>query len=96
MPVLVFAGGEARAMSAELADRVVGLDVHGNVLVPLGDFAPDYLVPLTPCCYADGKGSANSPTGVCCRACYRAVDAYYGGPGELASAVLPFVTVIVV
>lgn len=29
---------------------------------------------LTGCCQASAKGSANSPTGVCCRACYRTID----------------------
>jgi hypothetical protein len=36
---------------------------------------------VTPCCGRDGKGSANSPTGVCCRGCYAAVDPIFGtGP----------------
>lgn len=34
---------------------------------------------LTPCCNASAKGSANSPTGVCCRACYEDIDAVFGG-----------------
>lgn len=33
---------------------------------------------LTECCRASAKGSANSPTGVCCRSCYRAVPAALG------------------
>lgn len=36
---------------------------------------------ITPCCGRDGKGSVNSPTGVCCRGCYRPVDSIFGtGP----------------
>jgi hypothetical protein len=34
---------------------------------------------LTQCCRASAKGSVNSPTGVCCRNCYRPVDAAMGG-----------------
>lgn len=33
---------------------------------------------LTECCSASGKGSSNSPTGICCRACYRPVDSRFG------------------
>jgi hypothetical protein len=33
---------------------------------------------LTMCCQASAKGSANSPTGVCCRGCYRPVDPALG------------------
>ncbi len=36
---------------------------------------------LTPCCKAGSKGSANSSTGVVCRACYREVSAKYGSWG---------------
>jgi hypothetical protein len=34
---------------------------------------------VTECCGASAKGSANSPTGVCCRACHFPVDAALGG-----------------
>ena len=33
---------------------------------------------LTPCCQASAKGSANSPTGVVCRACYMPIPAWMG------------------
>lgn len=33
-----------------------------------------YPEPPTSCCGASHKGSANSPTGVCCRQCYRPID----------------------
>jgi hypothetical protein len=53
---------------------------------------------LTDCCKASGKGSASCSTGVCCRKCYRAVDATFGwgayaddptGPAQLAEQVRP-------
>lgn len=78
---------------AGLADRVHGIDADGDALATLGE--PDhpirhpdgsnYLVPLTPCCQADGKGS-ESATGVVCRACYREVDGKYGGHSTVAVA----------
>ena len=38
---------------------------------------------LTECCQASGKGSVNSPTGVCCRKCYNPVDPIFGtGPRD--------------
>lgn len=33
---------------------------------------------LTPCCQASAKGSVNSSTGVCCRACYRELPEWTG------------------
>ncbi|QNL30192.1 hypothetical protein SEA_MARIOKART_65 [Gordonia phage Mariokart] len=46
--------------------------------------------PLTPCCGATGKGSADASTGVVCRACYREVGIAYGDCGwaavEMAAA----------
>ncbi|WP_394622336.1 hypothetical protein JNUCC0626_50235 (plasmid) [Lentzea sp. JNUCC 0626] len=74
-----------------LADRVRGIDTDGDLLVPLtdpaprllGDYGDEYLVPLTACCHAHGKG-ADSATGVVCRTCYREVDPKYGGPGDLS------------
>lgn len=74
-----------------IADRVRGVDADGDLLIPLGEadtpiHHPDgteYLIPLTPCCHASGKGSESS-TGVVCRRCYREVDPKYGGPSEVA------------
>ena len=34
--------------------------------------------PLTDCCEASGKGSANVDSGVVCRACYSEVSSLYG------------------
>src|SRR3954469_24517966 len=34
---------------------------------------------VTDCCRASAKGSSNSPTGVCCRACYAEIDPGLGG-----------------
>jgi hypothetical protein len=47
------------------------------------DDSSDYLIALTPCCNADGKGATVS-TGVVCGACYREVASKYGGPSQLA------------
>lgn len=59
------------------------LDQHGVLAAaPLG--ADAIVFYLTGCCRADAKGSANSPTGVCCRSCYRPVPAELGA-GWLAS-----------
>ncbi|QDF17600.1 hypothetical protein SEA_YAGO84_69 [Gordonia phage Yago84] len=38
-------------------------------------------VPLTLCCNATGKGSADSPTGVVCRNCYSPVSMHFGDSG---------------
>jgi hypothetical protein len=83
-----------RQVYTRIAERIRGVDADGDLLVPLGDPARpiyhddgnEYLIPLTPCCHASGKG-AESSTGVVCRACYREVDAKYGGPGALAGLV---------
>lgn len=82
---LLFANGTWRPVAAQLAPRVVGLDADGDLLVPLMEEMPDYLIPLTPCCNASGKGGA---AGVICRACYRNVSYKYGGQEELAVAVV--------
>lgn len=74
-----------RWVSPDLAPRVVGLDGDGDLLVPLMAEMPDYLVPLTWCCYASGKGSGG---GIVCRACYRAVSFKYGGQSTMAAPVL--------
>lgn len=74
-----------------IADRVRGIDADGDLVVPLGEpgspirheDGTEYLMPLTPCCHASGKG-AESRTGVVCRACYREVDGKYGGPSTVA------------
>lgn len=79
---------------AAIAGLIRGIDADGNLLVALGEpDAPihhpdgtDYLIPLTGCCQATGKG-APSRTGVACRSCYREVDGKYGGPSTLAVAV---------
>lgn len=80
--IVTFEDGTERLLDTRLSDRVVGLDADGDLLVPLMDEMPDYLVPLTSCCNASGKGS-ESPTGVVCRACGRFVTAKYGGPSTL-------------
>ncbi|WP_053734153.1 hypothetical protein [Nocardia sp. NRRL S-836] len=86
--------GRRLRIRSVIADRVRGVDADGDLLIPLaepGQHIPDdhgdeYLVPLTPCCHAHGKG-ADSATGVVCRNCYREVDPKYGGPGDLSVAV---------
>jgi hypothetical protein len=74
-----------------IRDRFRGLDADGDQAVSLfgpdepvrDEAARDYVVPLTPCCNASGKGSP-SPTGVVCRACYQTVSPKYGGSTEIA------------
>jgi hypothetical protein len=91
---VVLEDGRRLRVRAVIADRVRGVDADGDLLVPLtepaqrilGDYGDEYLVPLTPCCHAHGKG-ADSATGVVCRKCYREVDPKYGGPGDLTVAV---------
>ena len=88
---LTLADGRRIHVRPVIADRVRGIDAEGDLLIPLGE--PDnpirhgdgaeYLIPLTPCCQASGKG-AESGTGVVCRNCYREVDPKHGGPGTLA------------
>lgn len=51
----------------------------GLKLAVTTEFERPLVAPLTACCGASGKGSANVGTGVCCRACYREVPATYGG-----------------
>ncbi|GAB3162049.1 hypothetical protein GCM10027258_80280 [Amycolatopsis stemonae] len=90
---ITLADGQHVTVHAVIAGRVRGIDADGDLLVPLGDTenpirhddGSEYLIPLTPCCHASGKGS-ESPTGVVCRGCYRPVDGKYGGPGFLAIA----------
>ncbi len=88
---LTLADGRRIRVPALIADRVRGIDAEGDLLIPLGepnnpirhDDGAEYLIPLTPCCHASGKG-AESRTGVVCRSCYREVDPKYGGAGALA------------
>jgi len=42
------------------------------------------IAPLTPCCAASGKGSANVESGVVCRACYAEMDPMFGDATLLA------------
>ncbi|HET6286472.1 MAG TPA: hypothetical protein VFG15_06945 [Amycolatopsis sp.] len=87
------ADGSHRHVHAVIADRVVGIDVDGDLLIPLGepgrpilhDDGTEKLIPLTPCCHASGKGS-ESPTGMVCRRCYCEVDGKYGGTSSIAVA----------
>ena len=48
---------------------IIGYDEVG--MIAEYDGQPFY---ITDCCGASAKGSANSRTGVCCRACYREID----------------------
>jgi hypothetical protein len=90
---IALADGRHLTVHAVFADRVRGVDSDGDLLVPLGepahpihhDDGTEYLIPLTPCCHASGKG-AESATGVVCRGCYREVDPKFGGPSSLAIA----------
>jgi hypothetical protein len=77
------ADGNTATVPRRWVKRFRGLDDRGNLLVTLDEGVEDYLVPLTPCCAADGKGSEGSPTGIVCRRCHRPVDAYHGGQGDL-------------
>jgi magnesium chelatase family protein len=89
---VILADGRRVPVKAQSADRVRGIDTEGDLLVPLegGDGQSvlsgggEYLVPLTRCCQAVGKGSTYGDTGVVCRICFLPVSAKYGGRGELA------------
>ncbi|MFI6031582.1 hypothetical protein [Amycolatopsis magusensis] len=91
---IALADGRHLTVHAVFATRVRGVDADGDLLVTLGepdhpirrDDGAEYLIPLTPCCHADGKG-AESATGVVCRGCYREVDPKYGRPGSHAIAI---------
>ncbi len=80
-----FADESMRLLPAGLASKVVGLDSDGCLLVPLMGEDLDYLIPLTPCCNASGKGGGH---GVVCRSCYRDVDPKFGGRERLFVAVV--------
>ncbi|RAS59472.1 Mg-chelatase subunit ChlI-like protein [Lentzea atacamensis] len=87
---LTLEDGSTVQVSLLLAARVRGIDADGDLLI-LDRSAPaglpddsEYLIPLTPCCHATGKGADYSETGVACRRCYLDVDLKYGCPGRLA------------
>lgn len=91
---LLLTNGQRIQTPAVIASRVRGVDPDGDLLVPLlGPDSPpqrdnhvEYLIPLTPCCHASGRG-AESRTDLVCRRCHREVAARYGGPGQLDTAV---------
>jgi hypothetical protein len=81
----------ARTIPANLADRFRGYDEDGDIVIVmvthvgtdfndtvpmLDDNGNEYLIALTPCCNASGKGGG---MGVICRKCHRDVDGKYGG-----------------
>ncbi|MFD9701291.1 magnesium chelatase domain-containing protein [Lentzea sp. NPDC059081] len=84
---LTLADGGLLYVSPVLASRVRGIDADGDVLVCDEDITradgTEYLVPLTPCCHATGKGVTYSETNVACRRCYQDVDPKYGTDGQL-------------
>lgn len=80
---VALANGVAVYVPRRGADRFRGIDNAGNRVYAMDLPGDDYLVPLTPCCNATGKGSP-SPTGVVCRACKRTVSSYFGGPAIVA------------
>lgn len=87
---ITLADGRRVTIRAAIAARVRGIDIDGDVVVPLGTpdsplthpDGSDYLIPLTRCCFSDGKGAGCS-TGVVCRGCHREVASKYGGPTEV-------------
>ena len=83
-----FADGTAREIPAELiVSRVRGLDADGDLVIATDLTGPDggeYLIALTSCHDATGKGSASSATGVVCRFCYADVNGKFGGPATVA------------
>jgi hypothetical protein len=84
---VAFADGSARNVPVRFADQVRGLDADGDLVIAdkllSHNDGTEYLIALTPCCFGSGKGSADSPTGICCRGCYRTVDAKFGGPATV-------------
>ncbi|MET9263672.1 hypothetical protein [Amycolatopsis sp. NPDC004079] len=90
---IALADGRQVQAPAAFADRVVGVDADDDLLIPLGEpgrpiyraDGSEYLVPLTPCCYATGKGSIGCE-GPVCRGCYYEVDDKYGMHGTLSVA----------
>jgi len=87
---VAFANGVTLGVPESILTRVRGLDSDGDLVISTELTHPDgneFLVPLTACCFGSGKGTTNSPTGVCCRACHRPVDAKHGGPATVVTAV---------
>lgn len=88
------ADGRHIQVPAVISDSVLGVDRDGDLVVPLGGAddpirhgdGTEYLIPLTPCCDATGKGCGGVATGVVCRSCYEEVDVKYGGPTTLVIA----------
>ncbi|WP_216917428.1 hypothetical protein [Nocardia noduli] len=65
-------------------DDILGLDAEGCVVIRFG---AEHTMVLTSCCFASGKGSSNSISGVVCRACYQDVHIKHGGiDSEIAIA----------
>lgn len=82
-------------MATTATPKLLASTMVGDVVVMDGIV---YL--LTRCCGASAKGSANSPTGVCCRACYAPLPESAGwaamvddedGPARLAELLRPSV-----
>lgn len=84
---LTLANGARIKVDRVISHRIRGLDADGDLLLCdqtiRSQDGAEYLVPLTRCCRATGKG-ADSATGVVCRNCYRVVHSKYGGPGRIA------------
>lgn len=95
---LLLVNGDRVHVASAIADRVRGIDVDGDLLLCDETLqSPDgteYLVPLTPCCRATGKGVIDSETGIACRRCYRDVHYKYGDRGELAIGLAATVTTV--
>jgi hypothetical protein len=73
-----FADGSRAQVTGPLGDLLAGKDADGDLLVPLLKDHPDGpLVPLTPCCYATGKGGTDGAR-IVCRGCFQPVDDKYG------------------
>ncbi|WP_156249743.1 hypothetical protein, partial [Lentzea aerocolonigenes] len=91
---LTFTNGFRHLVPSFLAARVRGIDSDGDLLVPLCDRPTpmlrddhtEYLVPLTPCCRATGKG-AECSTGVVCRSCFEEIGGKYGLDGQIIAEV---------
>lgn len=79
------ADGNTYPVPASIAEKFRGLDDQRNVVIKGWDNADgtEYLIPLTRCCLATGKGME---FGVGCRGCYNEVDPYFGGPAEVHAA----------
>lgn len=79
------ADGNIYPVPASIAEKFRGLDDQRNVVIAAGTNTDgtEYLIPLTRCCVATGKGMEY---GVGCRNCYQEVDPYYGGSAEVETA----------